>query len=229
MVPSGLVYFRLCDTVWTIGLQTLTDLNQGLYSETLFYIHTLVQKSMLPICHSCKELTLSLKINNVHHSNSKCIIVVLLAVNDAYSADRSLFIVLSLRSFVPLLSLCEHSLLLCTNCRNIWQVSASHQTINGSMTPCEYSLKLLFLKLPQPLILSKHYLFSEKRQNADLLGNLTLMPLCWRHRDGGRGDLNFLLPGHVTAHPACLLWWRSHDNKLWKLNEWLPWKRSFLL
>lgn len=75
----------------------------------------------------------------------------------------------------------------------------------------------------------QNYLFSEKRQNADLLGNLKLMPLCWRHRDRGRGDLNFLLPGHVTAHPACLLWWRSHDNKLWKLNEWLPWKRSFLL
>lgn len=69
----------------------------------------------------------------------------LLAVKDAYNAERGLFIVVSLRYFVLLLSLCEHSLLLCTNCRNIWQVSASHQTINWSVIPCEYSLKLLQL------------------------------------------------------------------------------------
>lgn len=60
---------------------------------------------MLPICHSCKELNLLLKINNnVHCSNSKRIDVVLPAAKDAYNVERSVFIFLYLRSFVLLLS-----------------------------------------------------------------------------------------------------------------------------
>lgn len=89
--PSGLVDFRLWDsTVSTIDLQMLTDLNQGLCSETVF----IFKHFCCTYTFTCIYLLLEIN-NNVHCSNSNRINIVLLALKDAYNVERSVFYVLS--------------------------------------------------------------------------------------------------------------------------------------
>ena len=147
------------------------DLNQRLYTKTLC-----ISKQLYKNMHASSLSILAID-TNVHCSNMRALILFYtLTMSTMKEGDYLLSYYWGLTLF------CCHwqwILLLCTNCRDIWQVSASHKDWMGS--DVMYLLKLLVLNglhfmlfetfstSPNPDILSKYSLIYEKRQNADVL------------------------------------------------------------